>query len=575
VSSGDGFVHAVIATLSRALAPVSAAASSPDELAVLLARLGWPSPGGVTAELADAAAAVDRLLEAIETDQPSATLLLRVSEVFAALAALRDVAADPAAGAPFDNPAFWSALPEDLLGLLVSDTLQSETPGLYGVLAFVGVLRTQSREADPDTGRGAYVARTVDWAALGRCVTAPQDRLAEAYGWGSQFDHAGFLEGLRALGAGIGSSVALLPAEPETLAPLVAADNPERSSMKQLVVLAPALRGPSLRTFVKPALLVSPLPPPGAPSAPPVGLLLSPTLTGAAGATVGLVGSAKLVLGGDFQSAPVRFGLRPDGPSLESAQASVSLTARIDFDPPTPLLLGGTRDSTRFELAKAHLGLELSGSGPSLDVAVDAGLDDAQVVIDLSSADGFVTDMLKTSHHRIVTALNVTWSSEDGLRFSGGVAPYIRVPLDLTLAGVLAVDEIELSLEQREPDGSALAARITGALDLGPFVLVLQRIGAEVIVYPRTLDDPGNFGLVDVGLGFSPPSGLGVSIDAEVVQGGGFIGHEPDTGRYTGAIELTVINTGIAAVGVLLARMPEVPGRWSMFMSLATRLVSV
>ena len=39
--------------------------------------------------------------------------------------------------------------------------------------------------------------------------------------------------------------------------------------------------------------------------------------------------------------------------------------------------------------------------------------------------------------------------------------------------------------------------------------------------------------------GFKPPNGVGLSIDAGVVKGGGYLFLDADTGEYAGALELT------------------------------------
>src|SRR5262249_37731111 len=193
-------------------------------------------------------------------------------------------------------------------------------------------------------------ARILDWAVLGRTAASPSTWLAATYGWGTRFDYASFLGSLGALGAGLGTGATLLPAHPGLLASYVAADNPDRGNI-QLLSLSPfVVDSPTLAAFVKPAVLVLPVAPRAAPSLPPDGLLLWPLLSGAAQATVDLGPAAKLSLDGDFQAAPLRIQVRPDGTVVENASAKLALSARVDITPAAPFIIAGAADSTRLVL---------------------------------------------------------------------------------------------------------------------------------------------------------------------------------------------------------------------------------
>jgi hypothetical protein len=211
---------------------------------------------------------------------------------------------------------------------------------------------------------------------------------------------------------------------------------------------------------------VTPLTPAGTPSARPDGMLLAPTLTGSAGATIGFRGGAVLSLTGDLQASPQRLGLRPGSVTREQAAADGDLEARIDIAPPEPVLLGGAADGSRFELARAHLSLAATGTGLGL-------------VLDLSGADSFVRGLLGDARYELPVALLIQWSSDEGLRFSGSALPAITIPVGLLLGGVLSVSEIQLALGSGQADGAAeLAVTATGSVLLGPFSVSFDRLGA-------------------------------------------------------------------------------------------------
>jgi hypothetical protein len=572
MSSDEGFVSAVVGALARALAPL-ADATDAAQVGALLGRLGWPSEpeDAVTARFAATATAVGQLADDADAGAGAAVLVAGVAEVMAALGTLREVTAT---SAPFDDPAFWTALPEELLGLLVSESLEVNAPGVFGVLSLLGVFATTPVAADPTTGRAAYVARVVNWAALVRALTAPHALMGNVYGWGGDVDHARLLDSFRALVAGIGGAAAIMPLHRAFAEPFVAPDNPDRRTMRQLVAwpfVVPS--GPPAAT-ARPALVVTPLPPAGEPSARPVGLLLSPLLTGAAQATFELGDSATLTLAGEIQATPRRLGLRPDGATDEAGMVTGDLEVRIELAPATPYLLGGTAEGSRFELAGAHFALTAAGSGSDFDAGVAVGLDDALVVVDLAAADGFVGALIGRGRYELPLSLDLTWSAADGLRFSGRADISLTLPVNLTLAGVLAVSELQLTVGAGEGGGATLAVTLTGSLLLGPFTIAFDRLGIEVEARPASLEDPGNFGLVDVALGFKPPDGVGLALDAGIVGGGGYLAIDAEAGSYEGVIDLEIASVGISAVVIVDTQAPGISG-WSVFFALFIDLPSI
>jgi hypothetical protein len=457
----------------------------------------------------------------------------------------------------------------------VSEALETNAPGLYGALSFLGVFTTTAVEADLDTGRAAYVARGMDWAALLRSVTSPQTLMRDTYGWGDDFDHGRLLAAVSALGAGAGGAVALMPLHRAFAEPFVSPDNPDRRAMKELVVWPFVLPGATLDAIAQPAIVVTPLPPAGAPSARPEGLLLSPIITGAAQATIDLRGGAVLSITGDLEATPQRIGLRPGGATRELGGATGDFEARIDIAPSTPLVLGGTPDGTRFELTRAHLALAVSGSESDLVVELDIGLDDAVAVLDLSQADSFVSGLIGGGRYELPIAMEIGWSSESGLHFSGNATLSFTVPVDLVIGGVLSISEIHVSLGPASTDGAArLTVTTTGSMLLGPFVVSFDRLGIAVDTTTASFDAPGNFGLVDIAFGFKPPEGVGLALDAGIVSGGGYLDIDTEAGTYEGIVDLEIAAVGISAVVIVDTQAPGVSG-WSVFFALFIDLPSI
>ena len=56
-----------------------------------------------------------------------------------------------------------------------------------------------------------------------------------------------------------------------------------------------------------------------------------------------------------------------------------------------------------------------------------------------------------------------------------------------------------------------------------------------------------------------PPTGLGLSVGTGPITGGGFIGYDPATGRYSGSFSCTRARSAITATGLLDTRLPAGP----------------
>ncbi len=68
----------------------------------------------------------------------------------------------------------------------------------------------------------------------------------------------------------------------------------------------------------------------------------------------------------------------------------------------------------------------------------------------------------------------------------------------------------------------------------------------------------GNLGPVDLGFAFKPPSGVGISINAGLVSGGGFLYVDSARGEYAGAIQLAFADfLSLGAIGLIDTRLPD------------------
>jgi hypothetical protein len=228
-------------------------------------------------------------------------------------------------------------------------------------------------------------------------------------------------------------------------------------------------------------------------------------------------------------------------------------------NPPGPFLLFGSADGSRVQLGKFLLtaGLETAWTGSTASGAfsLTGEAEDLTIVIDTSSADGFLAKILPSTHIEANLSVQMGISTAEGFFFNGSTALQVRVPTHLevgpisieglTISAALAAGTIPVSI------GADIRA------ELGPLVALVQNIGFRTTFSFRG-DNSGNLGPLQFGLSFKPPDGAGLSLDAGIVKGGGFLLFDPDHGQYAGALELVFADfLSLDAIGLITTIMPD------------------
>ena len=180
--------------------------------------------------------------------------------------------------------------------------------------------------------------------------------------------------------------------------------------------------------------------------------------------------------------------------------------------PAEPFVLLGTPGGMRLEARGVEAGLALRGTGPDVEVWVQdqdrrlrqrAGPGRAARRRRLDGARAGRSSPLEVGFD-----LELSWSSSGGFQLGGSSAGFeLALPLDKTI-GPLTLDELTLALA-RTGDDTSLDAGISFSLVLGPFILVIERIGLRAALVDA--GDPtalARFGDTGVHLGLLPPSGV-------------------------------------------------------------------
>ncbi len=541
-------VEALAVELGRMLDPVRSRLEA-GELAQLFGELGLDLPasvqtapavvnavGDATTSLTAVGDKVVTLVEALADEDEAAIvaavadLLPELVDAFDRARVLADAIEDAYAATGSvtgDLADLLDDLPERLVEFLVVRYLEDHRPLAAQVLALLGVVEVAPVAAAP--GALPHVRRQLHLDRIGDVADDPLDLLGELYRWGdpaAALDAESLFEQLVGLLDAVGLPAAVVTAD----------DRPE------------------LRTVVF-SLAPTGGPPPTALAAELVFSSLSDFELdlpfGGDRWSVRLVVSGELDLGVGVQFSPpavIEPIAAPGGVSGEIALAA----DRAPADGEESILVFGERGGTRMTAAalRASVGASFRVEGATSEAApvVTAAIEGGRIVIALGGADGFLATFLP---EELAFDLDLALRfDEDGLDLQGGAGLAVTMPLALAL-GPAELERLDLAVGI-DGDGLTLEARATGGIALGPFAASVEGLG----IGAGLAFEDGNLGPVDLSFRFLPPTGLGLSVDAGPVRGGGFILFDEPKGRYAGVLQLGIGDIGVTAIGLLDTKLP-------------------
>ena len=195
----------------------------------------------------------------------------------------------------------------------------------------------------------------------------------------------------------------------------------------------------------------------------------------------------------------------------------------------------------------------MDASGESLASAVGVKLAGGHMTMNWDGSDSFLGSIMPSGGVNLSFDVNASWSAADGFSFEGSASADLDIAMHLNIAG-LRVDSLHLGL--RPADATLeIEVSISGGVIIGPLGVSFDRIGALAAF---AFHD-GNLGPLDLWLGFQPPDGIGLSVEASgVVTGGGFIYRDAAQGVYAGVLQLALHEEiTLSAYGLVGTRMPD------------------
>ncbi|MDQ6698637.1 MAG: hypothetical protein M3Z36_00445, partial [Acidobacteriota bacterium] len=543
-------------------------------LKALIADLGWTLPDpvppallGLKDSVVSLAQKTDHLTTLVASGAGDGDLLAAGAEVVAALVnAVNTIGALPGALSAQLPPGFVAAtnfpnlFAQRLFGTLIVDGLLQALPLEANIVRVLGLIEIANLPADAGRFQPAFKLRAIHWDRLGMLLSDPVRIMHDAYGWGSSAINLEPLhDALFSLSFALGfpgvydfPSPGLL----KTIAPGVVNPQPDRSFQLTLfdfgVVKATALlttvpkASPGETQGIAIALVT-------AGSLDKLQIPLSADLTLGLSATIDASAGVALIL---RPGQALQLIANYDGPAspVTSGELAAGVTyERLDGEDPFRILTlpGGSR----IEARQAHFsgGLTRAKNG-NLNPSFEVGLKKGKFVLSTANADGFLSKILPGDGVNVEFELAVGWSRDLGVYVEGTAGLSISIPLHVSL-GPFSLEW--LFLDAGLAGGAlGLTAAISGKGELGPLAASVDHIGLKAITtFPP---NGGNLGPANVEFAFKPPNGIGLSMDAGVVKGGGFLYIDTEHGEYAGALELVLADfLSLAAIGLITTKMPD------------------
>src|SRR5829696_4640144 len=238
-----------------------------------------------------------------------------------------------------------------------------------------------------------------------------------------------------------------------------------------------------------------------------------------------------------------------------TTEVTGSLVATLPAPEQGPAYALGAPDGSRLEVGGAQLKLETALSEARQTLALSADVTSSKIVIAPGDGDGFLRSILPADGLEAKFDLGLAWSNERGLTIRGSGSLDATLPVNISLRDVLKVPTIHLRLLASDADLRGEVSASVG-LSIGPVNVVVEQIGlAATLTFP---EGGGNLGEANLSVGFKPPKGAGLSIDANVVVGGGYLSFDPEKQEYSGILQLEIADKiAVKAIGMLMTRMPD------------------
>jgi hypothetical protein len=231
---------------------------------------------------------------------------------------------------------------------------------------------------------------------------------------------------------------------------------------------------------------------------------------------------------------------------------SASITIAEKPDKAQEMILVGSAGGSRLSVQGLGISWFAKTVSGKLDLGFEGQIQAIRVVIGGGDGDGFIQQILSGLNVQAEAQLGLGMSLLSGFIITGGGKLTIELSVSIDL-GPVSIQALQLTL-QAAADQFQLGAGVNLNANLGPLAASVEGIGIQAGLQFKH----GNLGPAQLDVSFLPPKGVGLSVNAGVVQGGGFLYIDTDRGEYAGALQLEIADfLSVSAIGLISTKMPD------------------
>ena len=570
LSGTEDFSSWLIEQLNIILSPLKKKLEDQQSFSELLTEHGWEIPSNIQEiqnffPISDFNNLEHLLEQVIQSDTENVmdiysqvfnilkNIIMRVRE----LADLRPI---PLGNLPFDINDFWSEFPKEIIDELIITYFKSYHSSIFGVALLLGIIEENLRIMNNIPGRISYTKRIIHWHLL-KDLLDPLKLIKQTYGWES--DHLQFeilLIRLNDFLNTLGIKAYLSYPNSQLINEYYDQNNPLYSNVQELRI--PILGGTDDQQDpfdFELLLYIFPITPKNNLIAKPNGFVIGPSLIGSFLSDDDELLPIDVKLKGGFGTDEgIRIEVRPQTVNIHMAEPIIDDTINSELEIATksnedPIFIIGSELSHGIRIIDFGVRLGVKGQVNNPDIFFSFDIRKAEVIIDMSKSDGFISRMLGSEPLKFeIKDSSIIWSAKTGLHFSGNAGLEMVIPINRTISAA-KLQSLTLALKGSTGNGVSLTLGLTGSARFGPVLISLENMGMIMSLEPVGKDNPpGAFVDLDFDIDFKPPDGLGIALDSNGIRGGGFIRKSLE--EYAGIIDLDIRGFSLQAVALLDTR---------------------
>jgi hypothetical protein len=429
-----------------------------------------------------------------------------------------------------------------LTDFLVLDSCSQLNPDLNASLHLLGLV-----EDEPAPAPG-QPARLVNWDRFEQFLNNPAQIANDVYQWDTNFNLATFFSRLESLMRSLALPGGMYSQSNTTQAAL---GNPSANLPELRLPLFQ--KGLTPDTYSQFGITFSTAEAQGGKK---TGIALLPYLMNATNFQFDVCDRGQLTFQSSADIKSVGVVVRPplNAQGILNADADFSASIKIAEKPDKAeeIILVGSAGGSRLSvqgLGVLWFAKTISGK---LDLGVEAQIETVRLVISGGDGDGFIQRILSGLDVHAEAQFGFGMSLLSGFSITGGGKLAIELSVHIDL-GPVAVEGLQLSL-QPAADKFLLGTGVNLSANLGPLTASVEGIGLQTDLQFKH----GNLGPAQLDISFLPPKGAGLSVNAGIVQGGGFLYIDTDRGEYAGALQMEIAGfLSVAAIGLISTKMPD------------------